>query len=242
VNDFVSVDGIDIVRGGVGIDAYDASFASGTNLINLDTVAHDLTAIDPSAGLLAANTANGTDTGADMVFGFENAFGGSGNDITYGTAASNVLNGVDGNDFLAGFGGNDTLSGGSGFDDLVGGPGKDQLTGGSDADVFHYTALSDSGITAATRDVIADFQDGLDIIDLSLMDANKTNAAGTNDAFNFIGTNAPFTGVPGQLHAYWTAIGQIVEGDINGDAKADFSFEIKEPTHAITLSDADFIL
>jgi len=42
--------------------------------------------------------------------------------------------------------------------------------------------------------------------------------------------------------AYWTATGQIIEGDVNGDAKADFSIEIKDPTHAITLTSADFIL
>ena len=242
VVDFVSVDGIDIVRGGAGIDAYDASLTSGTNLINLDTVVHDLTAIDPSAGLLAANAASGADTGADMVFGFENAFGGGGNDIIYGTAASNTLNGEDGSDFLAGFGGNDTLNGGAGNDHLVGGAGKDLLTGGSGNDIFHYIALSDSGVTAATRDLIADFEPGVDKIDLFNIDANRTNGAATNDAFTFIGTKVPFTGSAGQLHAFWSAIGQIVEGDVNGDAKADFSIEIKDPTHAITLAATDFIL
>jgi Ca2+-binding RTX toxin-like protein len=244
VVDFVSVDGIDIVRGGAGIDAYDASLTSGTNLINLDTVPHDLMAIDPSAGLLAANAANGTDTGGDIVFGFENAFGGSGNDIIYGTAAKNAIIGATGNDFLAGFGGNDTLDGGPGNDKLVGGPGKDQLTGGPDADVFHFTALSDSGITAATRDLVADFQPGVDKIDLHLIDANTKNAAGTDDAFTFVGTNIPtgFSGNPGELHAYWTATGQIVEGDVNGDAKADFSIALSEPLHAITLASTDFIL
>jgi hypothetical protein len=117
------------------------------------------------------------------------------------------------------------------------------LTGGSgDADFFHYTALSDSGITAATRDLIADFEPGSDKIDLSAIDANTKNAPGTNDAFNFIGTNTPFTGSAGQLHAFWSAIGQIIEGDVNGDKKADFSIEIKDPTHAITLTNTSFFL
>jgi RTX calcium-binding nonapeptide repeat (4 copies) len=95
---------------------------------------------------------------------------------------------------LFGFGGKDALDGGPGNDDLFGGPGNDQLTGGSGFDTFHYAKLSDSGITAGTRDLIADFEPGIDQIDLQLIDANKTNAAGTNDAFNFIGNNAPFTG------------------------------------------------
>jgi hypothetical protein len=100
--------------------------------------------------------------------------------------------------------------------------------------------LSHSGITAATRDLIADFQQGSDRIDLHLIDANKT-ALG-DDAFTFIGTNTPFTGTAGQLHAFWSAIGQIVEGDVNGDAKADFSIEIADPTHTITLTDTSFVL
>jgi hypothetical protein len=44
------------------------------------------------------------------------------------------------------------------------------------------------------------------------------------------------------LHAFWTAIGQIVEGDVNGDKKPDFSIAIQDPTHAITLTSASFVL
>jgi Ca2+-binding RTX toxin-like protein len=143
---------------------------------------------------------------------------------------------------LAGFGGKDTLDGGAGNDELTGGAGKDQLTGGPGADFFDFISLSDSGITAGTRDLIADFEEGSDTIDLSAIDANTKNAAGTNDAFTFIGTNTPFTGTAGELHAFWSAIGQIIEGDVNGDKKADFSIEIADPTHAITLTSASFNL
>jgi Ca2+-binding RTX toxin-like protein len=193
---------------------------------------------------VAANTATGTSiSGAlkDTIFGFENVFGGAGNDLIYGTAAGNAFDGDFGNDFLFGFGGNDTLDGNFGNDDLVGGAGKDILIGDAGADRFHYTALSDSGITAATRDLIADFED-FDLIDLHLIDANKTNAAGTNDPFNFIGNNVPFTGAAGDLRAYWTAIGQIVEGDVNGDKKADFSIELQDPLHMILLTGDDFFI
>jgi hypothetical protein len=98
-------------------------------------------------------------------------------------------------------------------------------------------SIHDCGPTAATRDLIADFEQGSDVIDLSI----KTNAAGTNGAFTFIGNNVPFTGAAGQLHAFWSAIGQVVEGDVNGDAKPDFSIELKDPTHAITLASTDFL-
>jgi hypothetical protein len=238
-------DGIDVIKGGAGIDTYDAGFAFANTSINLDTVAHDFTSFIPGGVLVAANTATGTDiAGAakDSIFGFENAKGSSGNDLIAGSAAANTLNGGNGNDVLAGFGGNDTLDGGDLSDLLVGGSGKDQLTGGPGFDVFLYTALSDSGITAATRDLIADFDSGSDQIDLQLIDANKTTAA--DDAFDFIGTNPPtgFTGTPGQLLAFWSAIGQIIQGDVNGDAKPDFSIEIADPTHAITLTGANFVL
>ena len=193
---------------------------------------------------MAANTATGlsiSGSAKDEIFGFESVFAGLGNDVIYGSAAGNTLFGNAGDDFLAGFGGNDSLDGGDGNDVLVGGAGTDQLTGGPGADFFTYTALSDSGITAATRDVITDFsQSDPDKIDLSAIDANTKNAAGTIDPFTFIGTNVPFTGTPGQLHALWNAAGQLVEGDVNGDKKADFSIQLIDPTHAITLTSADF--
>jgi RTX calcium-binding nonapeptide repeat (4 copies) len=236
-------DGIDIVRGGAGIDTYSASSATTDCAINLDTITHDAGPVHPDAGVIAANTALGTHVAAtakDTIFGFENADGSFGDDVIYGTATDNVLNGWNNNDFLAGFSGNDTLNGGFGNDELVGGAGKDHLTGSVGADIFHYTALSESGITAATRDLIADFEQGTDKIDLHLIDANKTTAA--DDVFTFIGNNVPFTGTAGQLHAFWSAIGQIIEGDVNGDAKADFSIEIKDATHAITLTGASFTL
>jgi hypothetical protein len=44
------------------------------------------------------------------------------------------------------------------------------------------------------------------------------------------------------LRSYWSADGHIFEGDVNGDGKADFSFEIIDPTHAIVLTGADFFL
>jgi Ca2+-binding RTX toxin-like protein len=238
-------DGIDTVKGGAGIDTYDASGATSALGINLDTVAHDFAPFFPGTNTVAANTATGPDiagSAKDAIFGFENANGGAGSDIIYGSGAGNVLNGGPGTDDLFGFGGNDTLDAGAGNDSLIGGPGKDQLTGGLGPDAFLLFAFSDSGITAPTRDLIADFEQGIDKIDLHFLDANKTTAA--DDAFTFVGTNilTGFSGNPGELHAFWSAVGQIVEGDVNGDKKADFSIELSDPTHAITLTNTSFIL
>ena len=59
---------------------------------------------------MKAGTAFGVESGTDVVLSFENATGGSGNDIIVGT---------DWNNELIGNGGNDWLTGGAGLDSLV---------------------------------------------------------------------------------------------------------------------------
>ena len=133
---------VDIIKGGAGVDTYNASVTASANAINLDTVAHDLGLISPGAGLVAANTAKGTDisgTAKDTIFGFENAEGGAAFDLIYGSAAANVLEGGGSGDNLLGFGGKDTLIGGAGADGLAGGAGRDTLIGGPDGDIFALT-------------------------------------------------------------------------------------------------------
>jgi Ca2+-binding RTX toxin-like protein len=226
-------DGTDIIDGGAGIDLYNAGEASGGVFINLDSVAHDLSPVLPGAGFVAANTATGNDiAGAytDKITGFENAIGGQGG-----------IQGGLGTDTLFGFGGNDALYGGEDSDTLAGGTGKDILVGGIGGDTFLFTSVQDSGASATTRDTVADFEDGIDLINLYHIDANATNGT-FNDAFTFIGTNVGFSNVAGQLRATWTTEGQLVEGDVNGDGKADFSIELTDPNHAITLTASDFVL
>jgi Ca2+-binding RTX toxin-like protein len=179
---------------------------------------------------------------SDTVLNFEIALGGTGDDIIYGSAVANTLSGDEGVDKISGFAGNDILDGGLGADTLNGGLGKDTLDGGGGADTFVYADVKDSGVTAATRDRIIDFDQGADIIDLSAIDANTT-AVG-DQGFTYLNdpgeVAAEFTGAAGQLRSYFTATGQIIEGDVNGDGKADFSIELVDPTHALALTTADF--
>ncbi|MBR9822811.1 MAG: hypothetical protein GYB51_17650 [Rhodobacteraceae bacterium] len=77
-----------------------------------------------------------------------------------GTAGADRLTGSDRDDALTGGGGDDALLGGAGADILVDGSGADTLTGGAGADIF---ALSADG----EIDVIADFELGVDRLDLS---------------------------------------------------------------------------
>ncbi|WP_319004509.1 calcium-binding protein [Loktanella gaetbuli] len=76
------------------------------------------------------------------------------------SAAGGTLSGSNGADLLTGGAGADRLFGGAGDDILRDGAGSDTLTGGAGADIFVLTA-------DGTPDTIADFQPGLDRIDLS---------------------------------------------------------------------------
>jgi Ca2+-binding RTX toxin-like protein len=152
---------------------------------------------DGFANLLIGNDGNDTLAGSgghDRLRGgkgIDSLDGGAGNDTLSGGADADGLSGSSGSDLLSGEGGNDTLFGGQKGDTLLGGKGKDLLvgragrdsmTGGADADVFAFLAVTDSGVTATTRDFISDFVHNLDKIDLSAIDA-ITSVAGGNDAF-----------------------------------------------------------
>jgi Ca2+-binding RTX toxin-like protein len=234
-------DGTDVIDAGRGSDSYDASTATSDVLINLGTV---------DQILIAAYTAQGDDISGglvqkDTITGFEEAVGGAGNDHIYGSKAANTLLGLDGIDTLVGLGGNDSLSGGDGADLLLGGGGKDTLRGGDvtgadgDLDLFTFSALSDSTVAKAGRDLISDFEDGVDKINLIPIDA--VSGPG-NDAFSFIGTNVAFTGNAGDLRVMQNASGAVIQGDVNGDGKADFAIDVADPNHLIAWSGADFHL
>lgn len=82
-----------------------------------------------------------------------------------GNELDNVIRGNAGDNMLYGQAGNDTLFGGPGNDTLSGGAGNDLLYGGPGADVFRFTRGMDT-------DKIADFEQGLDKIELRGMVPN----------------------------------------------------------------------
>jgi Ca2+-binding RTX toxin-like protein len=84
------------------------------------------------------------------------------------------LRGGSGVDTLFGADGRDSLFGDANNDILIGGLGGDFLTGGADADTFGYNKLTDSGITAGTRDQIFDFVHAADEIDLGFFLLNDS--------------------------------------------------------------------
>jgi Ca2+-binding RTX toxin-like protein len=165
-----------------------------------------------------------------------------GDDDIHGDTARDVLEGYAGDDLLIGWDNDDKLIGDAGDDFLEGGWGKDALYGGTGSDIFDFDSLKDTGKKSATRDVIYDFRHRVDLVDLRDIDAN-TKASG-NQNFHFIGTQ-PFHNVRGELH--FTQINKpgkahdqtIVEGDVNGDGRADFQILM---IGLKTLTKGDFVL
>jgi RTX calcium-binding nonapeptide repeat (4 copies) len=171
---------------------------------------------DPGDNLILAGPGNDFVTagfGADVVLGDagDDEIRGYG---VYGdgtTAAAELiaadgpdrLFGGEGDDLLYGGGDGDLLVGGEGEDVLTGGVGVDTLIGGADDDVFAFgfsrepgfgqepsvvTFLLDTGVGPGQRDLVRDFDQGADKIDLSF--ARPTGRAGALPP-EFLGTD-PF--------------------------------------------------
>lgn len=86
----------------------------------------------------------------------ESITGTGGADLIEGFGGNDTLSGGMGADKLVGGDGNDSLIGGQGMDTLSGDKGDDYMLGGSEKDIFTF------GLSSGGRDVIGDFQYGLD--------------------------------------------------------------------------------
>jgi hypothetical protein len=169
--------------------------------------------------VLAAQTVVGTNGSGGSIKGFESIIGSQRDDRFAGSAAADVIYGAGGNDFIAG------------------GLGADSLTGASGVDTFVYFDVKDSGITRPTRDLIFDFVSGTDKIDVSAID---TNAKLANDqAFSWLGVNEAYSGQGGEIRAVTIGSDTIIEADVNGDSKTDFSIDL---VGTINLVGTDFNL
>jgi len=148
-----------------------------------------------------------------------------------GSSSGNVITGSSKTDFIDGNNGSDTL---------IGGPGKDFLTGDESNDTFKFNRTTDSHV-GAQRDVISDFShiEG-DKINVHGIDAN-TNSGG-NQNFHFIGKQS-FHHRAGELHFVKHGTFVTIEGDVNGDGKADFQIDAHNTTNDLTsLVKGDFVL
>ena len=98
---------------------------------------------------------------AGMFDSPDELWGGDADDWMYSDDGDDRLYGRDGDDWMEGGSGNDRLLGGSGNDRLYGGDGDDWMEGGPHADVFSFGLPHKGG-----RDVITDYNGGVDVIDI----------------------------------------------------------------------------
>jgi Ca2+-binding RTX toxin-like protein len=193
---------------------------SGNNVLNggagLDMVSYEHSTAGVTVSLALGGAQNTIGAGTDTLSGFENVIGSWFNDVLTGSSSANQM------------------TGGAGNDKITGGGGADVLTGGLDSDRFVFVTVADSLPTA--RDVITDFVHGVDIIDLSALDANTASFG--NQAFSFVGQNGNTV-----AHSVtWFEVGgnTVVQADINGNTTADFAI-VLTGTH-LQLAQSDFIL
>ncbi len=201
--------GIDTLIGGLGNDAYYLRD------VGLDGRVIDTTTELANQGIDGVQTTVGVNLNEARFANIENAY-------VIGTAATN----------LGGSAGNNVLVGNSAANLIAGLGGRDVMRGGLGVDTFKYFFNSDTGRTAATRDLIQDFTHLADKIDLSAMDANGAGAGNGTFVFQSVKDTA-FTGVAGQLHYLTSGANTLIEGDFNGDSIADFQIEL---TGNITLT------
>lgn len=106
------------------------------------------------------------------------ALGGDGDDRVIGGGGDDTVSGGEGNDRVKGGGGDDVVDGGGGNDRVIGGNGADTLDGGSGSDRYNGGLGADTLIfeVDGVSDKINDFEDGLDMIDVSAFGVTDIDA------------------------------------------------------------------
>ena len=206
--------GDDILQGGLGDDLLSGGGGNdtihGENEFGPDPRGYINTAPgEPAAG---SNMILGG-AGDDSIvagFGRDTVSGGAGDDVISGAGTpsfpyppliiearnfdlSDLLWGGAADDSIQGFGGRDTILGGCGDDTIEGGTGADVLLGGAGHDAFAFTMQSwrpsingiDTGTGGGERDVVLDFRQGEDILDLA---GHKAVYGSDLDPTAFLGT------------------------------------------------------
>jgi Ca2+-binding RTX toxin-like protein len=178
----------------------------------------------------------------DAQFGGDDLiYGESGDDFVVAGVGRDIVDGGDGNDTLLGdgvyyiegrydsrypLGSNDVIRGGAGNDRIEGGLGADTLYGGAGADTFVYEYffkaaefgysedIFDTGVGAANRDVIKDFEVGVDKISF---EPSYNDLAITIDNYK-----------PG-----WA----MIKIDMDGDTKTDAQIQVYTGSAILTYDD-----
>ncbi|WP_017719654.1 Ig-like domain-containing protein [Kamptonema formosum] len=172
--------------------------------------------------------------GNDLLLGNEDsdtALGGEGDDLLFGNAGADLQFGNTGDDIIYGGQDSDTLRGGKGNDRLFGNKGDDFLYGDLGADFFTGGEGNDRFIigNGTEADVIADFTDGEDLIeltgDLTFDSINIVSGTGTLAGSTIIeiqGTNQAIAVLQGVASSALTRDNFLpVTGDGTGDGTGE---------------------
>ena len=208
---FIAGAGDDLLNGSAGADTLDAN---GGNDTLIGGAGADI--LNGGAGIDTADySASASAVNVNLLTGI-----GSGGD-----AAGDTLSSIEN---ITGSAGDDTFTGNAGANILTGNGGSDLMTGGGGTDTFVFNQVSDSPLDSG-RDQIVDFAQGVDLINVSNI-----------DAFTFINTGS-FNHVAGELRFDTSMVAghTIVEGDVNGDGLADFQIELHT---TVVLTAGDFVL
>lgn len=240
-------DGNDILQGGNGRD-----YMSGGRDDDQIWGGNDGDRVAGGGGRDIVRGGNGNDvviggTDVDALFGGNNndsMYGGSyldrmqgddGNDRLFGGTGGDTLRGENGEDRLFGGRDNDALFGGNGSDFIEGGAGQDRAQGNGGQDTFSFRSMDDVDRGASRRDIIGDFTNDVDTLDLSRIDADSTRSG--DQAFDLIG-RAGFSDA-GQLRVQWSDTRIVLQADTDGDGVADFEIELRGLT---SIQDNDILL
>ncbi len=206
--------GNDTMVGGLGNDTYVVD--STTDVVTESSNQGADLVLSSVTWTLGSNLENLTLTGASAINGTGNTLA----NLLRGNAAAN------------------TLSGGNGADTLIGGAGVDSLTGGSGADVFRFESAGDSGVGVGLRDIITDFVNGTDKIDLSAIDANS-GAAGKQD---FVGIGTAAFSAAGQVRYVFDGTNTIVQANTDSNfSTVEFEIQV-QGNHPLPVGTNDLIL
>jgi Ca2+-binding RTX toxin-like protein len=198
-----------VINGGGGDDVIDGGSGN-------DTLAggsgNDRFIVDSSGDIVTELIGEGTDTVQTSVT-FVLATG-SEIEILETTNANDAINmDLVGNEFA------NTITGNNGQNTLVGGLGRDTLTGNGGGDVFVWQSTAETGVTAATADVVGGDFDPLvgDLLAFNVIDANEAIAG--DQAFTFIGAGA-FTAA-GQINTFDDGTDTFIALNTDADAAAE---------------------
>ena len=150
---------------------------------------------------------------------------GEGNDMVQGADGNDIVAGDAGNDRLFGDAGNDQLLGGTGNDVLGAGAGTDRLTGGEGRDIFLFTDSELGSSRFGAHDVITDFTQGTDLIDISaLYDGGPFAGFKFGKLSSALKNGAPVDAY--KVGYYGDGVSIWIQGDNSGDGIADFTIEL----------------